>query len=150
MRSASRGATLKHNPRTETWDKRRGRPSIINHVGHYLIDSLSHTHICTHRNIPTYQRLPFLSLSPSVFIYQPGKLFYRFSSHPFKLPHNFAGQTVTIAVIRMDSASLPGSIVCFQPCVCARVSLGSSDSLRSVPGKRHQFIWHGESLCLFN
>lgn len=59
MRSASRGATLKHNPRTETQDKKRGRPSIINHVGHYLTDSLSlsvtHTH--THAQTETHTQL---------------------------------------------------------------------------------------------
>lgn len=147
MRSSGRGATLKHNPRTETRDKRRGRPSIINHAGHYLADSLSPTHTQTHTL--NYKHAPFLS-SLSLRLYRTGKLFfYRFGNHPFKLPHNFAGQTVTIAVIGTDSATLAGGILCFDVCACVCV-LGSSDSLRRVPGRRHQFIWHGERLCLFN
>ncbi len=57
MRSVSKGATLKHNPRTETRDKSRGRPSIINHVGHYLSLSLSlplsHSHTSTYSTTKT-------------------------------------------------------------------------------------------------
>ncbi len=132
MRSVSKGATLKHNPRTETRDKSRGRPSIINHVGHYLSLSLSlslshsHTHTQKHTQLPAFfHSSHFLPLS----FHRQAKLFFCFSNHSFKRPHNFAGQPVTIAVIRTDSASLAGGIVCFEVfvracvCVCASVHL---------------------------
>lgn len=155
MRSASGRATLKHNPGTETRDKGRGRPLIINHVGHYLADSLSlapshtHTHIYirTQRNTLNYKHFTFLSLPHPVFIYPTGTCFVVSVVIPFELPHNFVGgQLVTNAVIRLDSASLPGRIVCVGVCVHARASVcsGPSDSLPRVPGKRHQFIWRGE------
>lgn len=75
MRSASTGATLKHNPGTETRARRRGRPLIINHVGHYLAASLSL--LLSLSRTHTHAQLRAHSLPVTFFrcFYQTGKLF---------------------------------------------------------------------------
>lgn len=119
MRSVRSRATLKHNPRTETRDKRRGKLLIINRVSHYLPGSLSlslylsHTYMCTQRNTQL-QTLSF-PLSFSLYLYLTDRnIFYRWSSHLWGLPCSSAGQPVKMSVIRTDSASGLSRLVVFR------------------------------------
>lgn len=143
MRSVSRGATLKHNPRTETQDKKRWWPLIINHPGHYLAESFSSSSHPSHTHISQLQpQLIPLTLSLS-FYSSDRQTFCCFDDRPFKRHHSFTGQFVTATVIRTHCISWQHRFCLGMLCMHFSEYLGLSDSLCSVHGRRAQFVWHG-------
>jgi len=149
MRSASRAATFKHNPGTETRDEGKGgRPSIINHVGHYL--SLSRSLART--NTLNFKHIPFLSLSPSIFIRQVNLFFVVSVIVSLSFPHTAAGQRETISNQDGSCTSRWWDPLFWSVCVCVRACVFRFrwQSILEFLGKSLPFIWRGERLRLFN